>query len=133
MNVDILAYSQVFYGYSGREVKTTIDAETLPVSELLKEVHIPIQVVKKLGKSAKDAVYEDRFNKFEYAYLAGGDTRSSYLYRVLRHCKDMGMNKEVTVEILEDIMDYHSNNPEDIYKRTGLDKQIDRLYVGDIF
>ncbi len=128
LDIDILAYSQIYFGYKDREVLSIIDADKFPISSLLPDLSKEIKTVKKLPTSKINDAFDDRFNIFEYAYEAAGDTRSAFLYRAMKHCFDLGFSKEQTFSLVEDIIEYHGNNVQSIYKRTGLNRQIERVY-----
>jgi hypothetical protein len=128
MNIDLLAQSQIYYGFDNREVLSQLEGEALPASELIKDIDVSVKEVVKLNPKERNKLVDDRFNEFNYAYEAKGNTRAVYLFRVFKHCADAGLAKNQTLSILEDIVEYHSGDFDYVMKRTGLLNQINRSY-----
>jgi hypothetical protein len=128
LNIDLLAKSQMFFGYKDRSVLSELESSPFPASELIKTIDFVPPVVKQVTSSKKNEIYEDRFNYFKYAYEAQGKTKSAYLFRLMRHTHDLGFTFEENDNIIRDVVDYHGNDINYIYKRTGLDRQLRRLY-----
>ena len=106
-------------------------AANMDLVALIKDIDTAVKEVKKLSRKKIEEAIADSFNTFSYAYEAGGDTRSVYLYRAMKHAHDLGFTFEENNAILKDIADYHGNDIEKIFKRSGLNKQMERLYEKD--
>lgn len=128
LKIDLLAQSQIYYGFKGRKVLSQLEGEPLPASELMKDLDTKVEEVVKLTGKARLKAFEDKFNVFSYAYEAEGTTRAVYLFRVFKQAVELGFSKEQVLETIEDISDYHGTDLEFIYKRTGLKRQIERAF-----
>ena len=127
LELDLLAKSQQYYGFKGREVLSN-EGIPLEASELVKTIDMLPKTVKVLVGNKKQEAYEDRFNVFNYAYEVEGDTGSSAMYRAFKHGHDLGFTQEQITSLLKDICDYRGTDYDYIMKRTGMSNQIRRAY-----
>ena len=128
MKIDLLAQSQIYYGFEGREVLSQLEGESIPASELMKDIDTEVKKVEKLPQRERNKLVDDKFNVFNYAYEMEGNFRATALFRVFKQASESGLNKEQVVCILDDIIEYHGNDRDAVYKRTGLMNQIERHY-----
>lgn len=110
LDADILPKSQIFFSYSGRKVYSITDKEPIEVRIHLMNAHndttkerIPLD---SLSKIQKDTLINNPFSTFSYAYEAKAGEGSLCLIRAAKHAKDLGMNKEAILSLMNDINDY---------------------------
>jgi len=128
LKLDLLAKSQIYYGFKGREVLENLDCSPLPASELIKNIDTAVEEVKPLTIAKMDEAFDNKFDVFSYAYECEGDTGASYMYRAFKHAKDLGFTKDMVLALLKDICVYRDTDFDYIMKRTGMLNQIDRAY-----
>lgn len=111
LKVDVLAQSAVFYSYSGREVLSTNDAEPLPVRDFIMQANDRAQdqtplTEKKITNPQKSAMLADPLTTFSYAFEAANGAGSRSLIRAAYHARDLGLDKEGVIDLVNQINDY---------------------------
>ena len=129
LELDLLAQSQQYYGFKGREVLSTLDGEALPASEFVKNLDVVTAPIKRLTQANLSKVLDDAFDTFSYAYEVSGNTGASSMYRAFKHAKDLGASQEQVIHLLKDICEYRDTDFDEIMKRTGMLNQIERSYL----
>jgi len=112
MTIDNLPQSQIYYGFSDREVLINEDGELLEASEIVKRIQEPVKKVQLLPRAQLNRKWEDRLNEFAYAYNAkSGEGLHLSLFKAMKHAFDLGFSYEENIGLLDDIMDYMEDEP----------------------
>ena len=128
LELDLLAKSQIYYGFKGREVLSNLDGDPLPASELIKTIDAVPKEVKRLSVGKVNEAYENRFEIFKYAYEVGGQTGAASMFRAFKHAQDLGMVKQQVLDLLHDVCEYRDTDFDYIMKRTGMMNQINKAF-----
>lgn len=128
VKADNLPMSQIYFGYEGREVYSVVDKNVIEAKE-----HLAISA----EETKPDVVYTAKqklelksnpLDTFFYAYEAEQGSGSRNMVRAIYHAKDIGMSKEETKALLDDIQEYWVHPmPQERYEKTIL-SQLDRVY-----
>lgn len=111
MPIDKLPQSQIFYGFSDREVISN-DGDMVEASKLIPEIPTDIPVAIKVSREARNAIWEDRKGEFKYAYEAeSGKGYHLGLFRAMRHAADLGFSYDEVMELIDDIVDTNGTTP----------------------
>lgn len=111
LKVDVLAQSAIFYSYSGRPVLSTLDAEPLPVRDFIMQANdraentTPI-AEKRIPNTQKEAMLADPLTTFSYAFEAPMGAGSRNLIRAAYHARDLGLDKEGIIDLINQINQY---------------------------
>lgn len=107
---DILPKSQIYYSYSGRNILSVVNKNTINVKQRLLEIlEYSNQLTPNssdLTQNQKKALIADPLNTFYYAFEAKDGEGSISLIRAAKHAKDLGMNKDEIIELMYQINDY---------------------------
>lgn len=126
LTVDPLPQTQIFYSYGASEVLSTLDGATIKVRNHIMQANDIVTnrpVEKPLTKTQISAQLSDPYTTFNYAYECppGAGVGSRNLIRAARHAKDLGMELDDIIKLVEDINDYWvSSMPEDRLEKTIL-------------
>ena len=128
VDADLLPPGQIYFGYKGRRVLSTLVADPLPVKEHI--LYANKEDEKRSTPSAKECkeLLDNPMNTFGYAYDAETGGRSLALIRAARHAKDLFANKDQIITLMHDINNYWVEPlEEDRFNRTIV-SQIERWF-----
>ena len=129
LNIDKLAKSQCSFSYSSSKdtIMTNFDGELLQTKPFLdkiySEVHIPATAI---APNKKKSLLGNPLDTFSFAYEATKGGRSISLIRAAKYAKDLGMEKEQVLNLMESINNYWTNPLEPTRIESTIQKQIDR-------
>jgi hypothetical protein len=129
LGFDKLAKAQAYFGYKGRQVYSTLDAEPYKVKEALVTLNsTTTEKVKPLSAAEKKNISSNLHSVFHYAFTEKANPgKKRVLYKVLRHAMDLGLNETETRSLLKQIVDYWGE-PLDTNWENNFSKQISYLY-----
>lgn len=107
ITADVLAKSQIYFSYSGREILSTLDAEPLAVKPYLDVIANYNPTDKKpLSIKTCNAMLNDPFTTFDKAFNAkDGEGRRKLIWAV-RYARELGCTKEYALNLIRQITDY---------------------------
>lgn len=113
MNIDILAQSQVLYGYSNRNVLINIEGEDLEASELIKNLGEKREPIKRLQNDKLiNQAWIDRREVFDFAYnVKSGNGLHTCLFTAMKKAWELGMNYDMNCLLLDDIIEHKEEKP----------------------
>lgn len=112
LNIDKLPQSQIFYGFSDREVISNNEGDLLPASKIIPEIKIDIKYATAVSEAGRAAIWEDRTKEFKYAYDAkSGKGYHLALFRAMRHARDLGFTYNQNMELIDDIILTNGTSP----------------------
>ena len=122
IEIDILPKAQIFYGYADREPIIELEGDDLEVSEMIRELHVPVAEIKKLAPDKLKTAYADRLRLFEWFYEAGDKdditSKGNYhntLWLASVRAYDLGLDFQTSLAIIHDIVDFRPTNPRPNY------------------
>lgn len=106
--VDNLGPSQVFYGYKGRKVYSTIGKGQLSPSTHLKWAHMRVAEIEEkralaIPKGQADRALQSPFNTFGYAYEAANGEGTTKLLAAIHQAKELGASSEYIIDMVHSI------------------------------
>ena len=109
LDIDPLPKSQIFFSYAGRKVYSVTDKEPIEVRLHLINANNetkPKVPLDSLSDPQKKALLSSPFDTFRYAFEANQGEGSISLIRAAKHAKDLGMDKEGILNLMEEINSY---------------------------
>ena len=111
LNVDLLPQTQIFYSYGATNILSVTDGSTIKVRNHIMLANDSVAnkpVDKPLTKAQISTQLGDPYSTFNYAYECppGTGVGSRTLIRAARHARDLGMELDDVVALVEDINDY---------------------------
>ena len=110
LDIDVLPKCQIYFSYSDRDVLSVTDKEPLSVREHLINAYEredkPKVNLNKYTDAQKQALLENPFDTFHYAFNAKHGEGSFSLIRAAKHARDLGMDKDDILTLIEDINAY---------------------------
>lgn len=141
IEVDILSRAQLFYGYSDRELLTSLEGKRFPVKQMLATLSVKPRVTKKVQTIKEQlAIMKNRKKIFRRLYdYKKGDGLHAILFSCMAQAHHMGLTEEqnefIIMEALEKIQKPESEGGQNKYPRKGylksLAKQRRRMYGND--
>ena len=108
--VDNLPQSQIFLSFTGREVLTQLEGETLPSKKLIERAREVIKdkpkPVSKLPAKVKQQALDDSRGTFSMGFEATPGERSIKMYRMLKYAVDLGADEEYVEDLALEINNY---------------------------
>jgi len=109
ITADLLSLSQVYFGYQGRTVLSTLDANTIEVKEHL--LYANQEEVKKPKPNNKERIemLNNSMDTFWYCYdfdSTKGTGQSLMLIRAAKHARDLGATVQQILNLMEDINEH---------------------------
>ena len=112
LNIDKLPQSQIFYGFSDRELISNPDGDLLEASKIIPEIKVETKVVQYASEAKRNAIWDDREVEWKYAYDAkSGSGYHLSLFKAMRHAYDLGFSYNSTMELIDDIIEKNGTIP----------------------
>ena len=114
LDIDLLAKSQFYFGYKGRELLTNRNGMDLEASELVKNIEAVSPKVKPLPPKQLPDAWNRRFDLFSNAYEAEtglGRGLHTPIWYATAQAHDLGFTLSQGLALLEDIIDYIEEVP----------------------
>ena len=111
IDADILPRSQIYFSYKDRDILSVTNKTALEVRDHLinaYEKNYERVDISTYSTSQKQALLQDLQGTFNYAFEAKDGEGSISLIRAARHAKDLGMNKDEILNLMEEINSYWS-------------------------
>lgn len=130
LKTDILPKSQIYFSYSGRNVLSVTDKYPLETKDHIMNAYNtttlsnPTEYIDNLSDKQKKALLSDPLTTFNYAFEAPEGKGSVSLYRAAKHAKDLGMNREEVIELIQEINSYWTRPMDQTRLNNTLIKQI---------
>ena len=110
--IDKLPQSQIFYGFSDRELISNNEGEMLEASKIVPEIKVEVKVVQYASEAKRLAIWEDREREWKYAYDAkSGSGYHLALFKAMRHAYDLGFSYNSNMELIDDIIEKNGTMP----------------------
>ena len=116
---DPVPRSQIYFGYKDRAVMSVLDGEAIQVKDHL--LYANKEEAKKVKPTAKQAkeMLSNPMESFWYLYECEVGKRSTTMIRAMKHAIDLQGTYMEIKNMLEDAMEYWSDNfDEDRYEKT---------------
>lgn len=109
--VDILGRSQVFYGYKGRKVYSTIDRDSLEPSRYLKIAHTKVTALLEkqanaVPKGIADKALNQPYSTFSFAYESLEGEGTTAMLGAIAKAKELGASREYIIDLLHSINNF---------------------------
>lgn len=128
LNIDKLPQSQIFYGFSDRELISNNEGDLLEASKIVPEIKIETKMVQPASQEKRNAIWEDRTREWKYAYTAkSGKGYHLALFKAMRHAYDLGFSYEQNMELIDDIIMSNGTSPRSGFM-PSLESQAKELY-----
>lgn len=125
--IDPLPQSQIFYGFSDRELISNYEGDLLEASTIVPEIKVETRVVQPASEAKREAIWEDRTKEWHYAYSHQGDGFHMVLFKAMRHAHDLGFSYDSNMELIDDIIANNSRDPRNGFMNS-LQSQAKELY-----
>jgi hypothetical protein len=111
VKADMLGRSQLFYGYLGRKVYSTIDKGKIDPSAYLKMADIEVaRIEEKLAeaypKRVADKMLQTPYSTFDFAYEAQNGEGTNKLLAAIHKAKELGASKDYVLELVTSINNF---------------------------
>lgn len=118
--VDTVPISQIFFGYSNREILHNFDGIKLDIKDIISKIQeeTPLQKPKQLSHALKQEYMQDKERKFLFAMNPPMGQGMISLYKAYRLAKDVGFNKQECVDLIYWLNDQW-DHPMDIARLNG--------------
>ena len=127
LNIDKLPQSQIFYGFSDRELISNLEGDMLEASKIVPEIRVDVKMVQPASEAKRNAIWEDRESEWRYAYEQKGDGFHFVLFKAMRHAYDLGFSYNTMMELIDDIISKNSRDPRSGFM-SSLESQAKELY-----
>jgi len=124
VTVDNLGASQVFYGYKGREVYSTIGKASISPSTHLEIARMKVAEIEEkraceLPPREANKALQNPFNTFNYAYEADDGKGTNMMLGAIAQAKELGASREYIIDLLHSINNFWDvSMPEHTLKAT---------------
>ena len=135
---DLLAKSQIFYGYKGSKVIVNEGDEFDCTEALIAARKKELVVVEEMSVKERKELIDDSFNKLAWLYDAE-ENRSVKMFSASAHMFESGFKLEEIMAVLHQVLDFWDSDAVEFNKRTGLFTQLERKFKkkkeenGDVF
>ena len=131
IKADPLPQSQVFFSYADRPVLSQLEANPLPVRDYVMQAIEVAQAKEaskpKLTPAQVRLALSDPESTFHYAFNAPNGAGSRSLIRAAYHAKDLGADREQTLQLIHDINEFwESPMPDERFE--AILQQVSRMF-----
>ena len=116
LQVDILAKSQIYFAYEGREVLSELEGSPLETRNLIMKSAEKLSdkpSPKKMTTVQQKTLLDDPLETFNFAFNAEDGTRSRSLIRAAYYAKDLGATTKEIIDLMDKISEYWTEPAED--------------------
>jgi hypothetical protein len=134
INIDPATFtkSQIMFGYKDSKILSNIEGEAYDVSNCVKNAKNSVEESFKrkqpLTKTQARKALDDPLTTFSYAFRDDVPARSLALYRMWKHCKDLGGSADDCEKLMYDLNYNFWTNPISDERFKSYIKQMERAY-----